>query len=47
MEQFLSKLQDLGVNVGGKILLALVVYIVGRIVIKKLVKLLGKIKKLD
>ena len=47
MDQLLSKLQDLGVNVGGKILLALVVFIVGRIVIKKLVKLLGKIKKFD
>ena len=47
MDQLLSKLQDLGVNVGGKILLALVVFIVGRIIIKKLVKLLGKIKKFD
>ena len=45
--EFLNKLADLAVQVGGKLLLALVVFIIGRIIIKKLVKLLGKVKKLD
>ena len=47
MEELLAKLQDLGVNVGGKIILALLILIIGRIVIKYLIKLLGKIKKFD
>ena len=45
--EFLNKLQDIAANAGGKILLALAVFLVGRLVIKYLVKLLGKIKKLD
>ena len=45
--EFLIKLQDLAVNVGGKLILALIVFLIGRLIIKKLVKLLGKIKKLD
>ncbi len=47
MEELLAKLQDLGVNVGGKIILALLILIIGRIVIKYLIKLLSKIKKFD
>ncbi len=45
--EVLVKLQDLAVNVGGKLLLALVVFLIGRLIIKKLVKLLSKIKKFD
>ncbi len=45
--EFLNKLQDLAVTVGGKLLLALAVFIIGKIVISKLCKLLGKVKKLD
>ena len=42
-----DKLADLCTSVGSKILLALVIFIVGRIVIGKILKLTGKIKALE
>ena len=47
MEEFLKKLVEIATTVGGKILLALLVLIVGSIVIKKLVKLIGKGKAMS
>ena len=44
---WLSKLIDLCSTVGTKILLALVIFIVGRIVIKKILSVMDKIKGLD
>ena len=38
MQEFLNKLIDVGVPAVGKILLALVVFIVGKIIINSLVK---------
>lgn len=45
MQEFLNKLIDVGVPAVGKILLALVVFIVGKIIINSLVKKLQKGKK--
>ena len=47
MEAFISSLMELATAVGGKIILALVVLIVGSAVIKKIVKLVAKSKGLD
>lgn len=46
MEAFISSLMELATAVGGKIILALVVLIVGSAVIKKIVKLVAKSKGL-
>ena len=46
MEAFLNKLIDLGTNVGGKIVLAIIVLIVGSLLIKGVKKLLAKTDKL-
>ena len=46
MENWVSKLAEMATQAGGKILLAIVVYIVGSFVIKKLLHLLGKSKAL-
>ena len=43
-ERMLEKLTDVGVNVGLKLLLAIVVYIAGRFIIKRIVKGLGKLR---
>ena len=45
--EVLQSLANLGVDVGGKILLAVLILIVGRIIIKYLIKGLSKIKKFD
>lgn len=45
MEEFINKLIDLGTNVGGKILLAIVVLIVGCVVIKLIKKAILKAEK--
>ncbi|MBQ7059267.1 MAG: mechanosensitive ion channel [Firmicutes bacterium] len=45
--EVLSKLGQLAVDVGGKLVLALLIFIVGRIIIKYLIKGLSKIKKFD
>ena len=42
-----AKLIDLGSDVGCKIILALLIFIIGRIIIKKILKVLGKIKALE
>ena len=49
MENFLSKLTDLCVTVGGKIILALLIYFIGRFVIAKILKIVGgkPTRKLD
>lgn len=47
MEAFISSLMELATAVGGKIILALVVLIVGSAIIKKAVKLVAKCKGLD
>ena len=47
MEAFISSLMELATAVGGKIILALVVLIVGSAVIKKIVKLVAKSKGLS
>ena len=46
MEAFISSLMELATAVGGKIILALVVLIVGSALIKKVVKLVAKSKGL-
>ena len=43
LEVFLTKMIDLGISVGSKILLAIVVFIVGRWIVRRLNKLLAKI----
>lgn len=50
MQEFINKLVDLATNVGGKLIFALIVFIVGRILIKSLMKLVNKaegVSKLD
>ena len=47
MENWVSNLTEMATNVGGKILLALVVFIVGSFIIKKLLHVLKKSKALD
>lgn len=47
MEQFLEKCIELGTNVGGKIISAILVLIVGSIVIKWVKKLLNKAEKIS
>ena len=50
MEEFTTKVIDIATNAGGKIILALLVFIIGRIVITKLLKYMGKMrafKKMD
>lgn len=42
MQQFLDKAIELGTNAGGKLILALIVFIIGRIIINKLTNLLKK-----
>ena len=44
---WVTKLVDLCSAVGGKIILALLIFIIGRLIIKKLLSVLGKIKALD
>lgn len=43
LDVFLTKMIDLGISVGSKILLAIVVFIVGRWIVRRLNKLLAKI----
>ena len=43
LDVFLTKLIDLGISVGSKILLAIVVFLVGRWIVRRLNKLLAKI----
>ena len=43
LDVFLTKMLDLGISVGSKILLAIVVFIVGRWIVRRLNKLLAKI----
>ena len=43
LDVFLTKMIDLGISVGSKILLAIVVFIVGRWIVRRLIKLLAKI----
>ena len=43
LDVFLAKMIDLGISVGSKILLAIVVFIVGRWIVRRLNKLLAKI----
>ena len=50
MQEFLAKVIDIATNAGGKIILAIIVFIIGKIVIGKLLKLIGKarsFKKMD
>jgi len=47
MSEWLDKIVDMATDVAGKIILALVVYLVGRFVIKTLLKWLGKSKLFD
>ena len=47
MEKFLAQIVEICTNAGSKILLALAVFLVGRIIIRKLVGMIGKIKSLD
>ena len=46
MQAFLNKVVDLCTAVGGRIILALLIFIIGRIVIRKILELLGKNRKL-
>ena len=43
LDVFLTKMIDLGISVGSKILLAIVVFLVGRWIVRRLNKLLAKI----
>ena len=43
LDVFLTKMIDLGISVGSKILLAIVVFIVGRWIVRRLNKLLANI----
>ena len=43
LDVFVTKMIDLGISVGSKILLAIVVFIVGRWIVRRLNKLLAKI----
>ena len=43
LDVFLTKMIDLGISVGSKILLAIVVFLVGRCIVRRLNKLLAKI----
>ena len=45
LDVFLTKMIDLGISVGSKILLAIVVFLVGRWIVRRLNKLLAKIWK--
>ena len=47
MNEFLSKLLDYGMSIGGKILLALVVLIIGCLIIKGVKKLMAKTDKIS
>lgn len=47
MEELISKLTDIGTAAGGKLILALLVLIAGKIVIKRVVRFAGKNKALD
>ena len=47
MNEFLSKAVDLCTAAGGKLVLALLVFIIGRIVIGKLLQVMGKVKGLE
>lgn len=47
LEKWLDRIIDMGAAVGGKILLALVIFIVGKIIIGKLLKVMHKMKGLE
>jgi len=47
MEKFMDNLVEMCTQAGGKILLAIIVFIVGKFVIKKLLKLLNKLKSMS
>ena len=47
MEEFIKKLVELATNVGGKLIFALVVFIVGRIVIRWVMKLVTKAENMS
>ncbi|MBR2067693.1 MAG: mechanosensitive ion channel, partial [Solobacterium sp.] len=46
MEKFLEKAVELGTEAGGKILVALLVYLIGSFIIKKILKMVGNLKAL-
>ena len=45
MQEFFNKAVDLCTQAGGKVILAIVVFIVGRIIIGKIMKLISKGKE--
>ena len=47
MEEFLKKVIDICVNAGGKIILALLIFIIGRLIIGKILKIIKKSKGFD
>ena len=47
MENLLKNLTDLGVNVGGKLVLALLIFIIGRMIINRIVAMFENGKMMD
>ena len=47
LDSFINKLIEIGTQAGGKIILALLVFFIGRIVIKKVLKIISKMKSFE